>query len=100
MLRGGPRLPIEDLPSCDYYAMVSRVEKRPSVNLWPIQLRDQLPTIPIPLRAPEADAHLNLQELLHHVYDAASYVDYLYLNLPRPPLDAEDADWARRLLPS
>src|SRR5438094_5877760 len=29
LLRGGPRMPLEDLPGCDYYALVSRVEERP-----------------------------------------------------------------------
>ena len=24
LLRGGPRMPVEELPACDYYALVSR----------------------------------------------------------------------------
>src|SRR2546430_2509801 len=66
-----PRLPLDDLPDCNYYALVARVEERPRVGVWPVRLRDQPPTIPIPLRAPDPDARLDLQQLLHRLYDAA-----------------------------
>lgn len=42
LLRGGPRMPVEDLPDCDYCIVVSRVEKRPDVGIWPIRLRERL----------------------------------------------------------
>lgn len=100
LLRGGPRLPLEDLPDCDYYAMVSRAEERPRVGVWPLRLRDPLPTIPIPLRAPDADARLDLQALLHRLYDSAGYRYYVYDGAPQPPLHPEDAAWARQFLTS
>ena len=99
LLRGGPRLPVEDLPDCDYYALVSRAEDRPSVGIWPIRLRDRLPVIPIPLRSPDPDARIDLQQVLQHLYDAAGYEDYIYTGSPQPPLHPEDAAWARQLLP-
>src|SRR5262249_38575067 len=99
LLRGGPRLPVEDLPDCDYYALVSRVEERPRVGIWPVRLRDRLPVIPIPLRSPDPDARIDLQEVLHHLYDAAGYEDYIYTGAPQPPLHPQDAAWARELLP-
>jgi len=77
LLRGGPRLPVEDLPDCEYYAIVSRVEERPKVGIWPVRLRERLPAIPIPLRSPDLDAHLDLQVVLNRVYDAAGYEDYI-----------------------
>ena len=98
LLRGGPRLPLEDLPGCDYYVLVSRYEDRPRVALWPIGVREPLPLVPIPLRGNEARAKLDLQNALHHVYDAAGYEDYIYAEPPRPPLDPGDAAWAARLL--
>jgi hypothetical protein len=97
LLRGGPRLPIEYLPSCDYCVMVSRYEDRPQVGLWPLGLRDTLPTIPVPLLAQER-ATLDLQSALHQVYDAAGYEDYLYAHTPTPPLQGADAEWAKELL--
>lgn len=98
LLRGGPRLPVEDLPDCDYYALVSRAELRPEVGLWPLGLRDLLPTIPVPLRPSDGDAQIHLQELLHRVYDAAGYADYIYDSPPEPLLEPADAEWARSLL--
>ena len=69
LLRGGPRMPWLDLPACDYCAVVSRAERRPKAGFWPIRLRDRLPVIPVPLRQGDPDARLDLQEVLHRVYD-------------------------------
>jgi hypothetical protein len=99
LLRGGPRMPMEDLPDCDYYVLVSRADTRPDVEVWPLLLRDCLPVIPIPLRAPDADARIDLQQVLHRLYDAAGYEDYIYSGTPRPPLHPEDAIWARQFVP-
>ena len=77
--------------------MVSRYEDRPNGGLWPLGLRDKLPTIPIPLQAQERAA-LDLQSALHQVYDAAGYDDYIYAHEPDPPLQGADAEWAQRLI--
>ena len=98
LLRGFERLPYEGLPNCDYVAVVSRAEERPRVGVWPIKLREKLPTIPVPLRAPDLDASLNLQAVLDHVYDSARYTDYVYLGTPQPPLHGEDETWARLVI--
>ena len=90
----GTRLPIKDLPECDYYVMVSRTEIRPKVELWPFRLRDPLPSIPIPLRGSDPDAVLDLKAVLDRVYDAAGYEDYIYSGWPVPPLSPEDQRWA------
>jgi hypothetical protein len=98
LLRGGPRLPWLDLPECDYYVVVSRCGKRPDAGIWPIQLRDRLPLIPIPLKEGESDATLDLQQVLHRVYDSSGYADYIYTNSPEPTLSAADAAWAEQLI--
>jgi Protein of unknown function (DUF4058) len=100
LLRSGPRLPLDGLPACDYCVTVSRAQERPRVGIWPIQLKDKLPIIPVPLRPPDADATVDLQAILHRVYDAAGYADYLYSTPPRPPLDAKSATWARQFVPA
>ena len=97
-LRSRPRMPLEDLPACDYYALVSRFEERPQAGFWPIELRHPLPTLPIPLLASDAVARLDLQHLLHRVYDAAGYEDYIYRNEPEPALQPADLLWARQIL--
>jgi hypothetical protein len=97
-LRGGPRMPATGLPECDYYILVSRAEERPDAGMWPVRLRDVLPTIPIPLRASDEYALLNVQNVLHQVYDAARYKTYIYEGLPDPPLRPDDATWADEIV--
>jgi hypothetical protein len=99
LLRAGPRLPLDDLPDCDYYVLVSRAEPRPEVDLWPLRLRDPLPTVPIPLRTPDADTRIDLKAVLDRVYDSAGYEDYIYEGRPQPPLHPQDAEWARPFVP-
>lgn len=99
LLRGGLPLPAAGRPSCSYSVLVSRVERRLDADFWPIMLRERLPVIPIPVRAPDSDAQLDLQAVLHRVYDDAGYADYIYEGAPKPRLTDEDADWARQLLP-
>jgi len=51
-----------------------------------------LPVIPIPLQDPHPDAELDLQAVLHRVYDVAYYRDSIYDGSPWPPLSDADAD--------
>ncbi len=97
--RGGARPQPPPLPPCDYYALVGRWQERPAVGFWPIALRDRLPVIPIPLTPPDADVTLDLQALLHRIYDAADYGKYIYTETPDPPLPDADQAWARQFVP-
>ncbi len=99
LLRGGPPLPADGRPDCSYSVLVSRAERRLDAEFWPIALRERLPVIPIPVRAPDADARLELQAVLDRIYDDAGYGDYIYDGVPRPRLADEDAEWARQFLP-
>ena len=51
-------------------------------GVWPIRLRDGLPSIPVPLRAPDPDARLDLQTVLHTIYDRAGYRHRIYRGTP------------------
>ena len=93
-------MPLEDLPACDYCVMVSRVEERPRVGLWPLGVRDPLPIVPVPLRQPDADATIDLKAILDRVYDSAGYEDYLYKGRPQPALHRDDAEWANQFVPA
>lgn len=98
LLRGHERMPVHELPPCEYMVMVSRYQERPRVGLWPIKLRERLPEIPIPLRYGDSDAVLDLQPLLNTLYDAAGYGYYIYGGTPSPPLHPEDAAWAEEIV--
>ncbi len=98
LLRGGPRMPWRTTPRCDYCVVVSRAQRRPRAGLWPIQLRQPLPAIPIPLHEQDRDATIDLQAVLHRIYDAAGYAIYIYDGKIDPPLSQDDAAWAQKLL--
>ena len=98
LLRGYKRMPIEPLAPCDYCIMVCRRHLRPNVDLWPIGLRETLPRIPIPLNREDPDAVIDLQRLLHELYDAAGYADYIYSGSPRPAVPKDDQNWAADII--
>jgi hypothetical protein len=97
LLRAWPRMPVERLPACDYLLFVSRAETRPQVGLWPCKLREPLPLLCVPLRG-MTHCELDIQSLLHQVYDEAGYEDYLYSTPIDPPLSPADAAWAAELV--
>lgn len=99
LLRGGPKMPVAKMPACDYYVYLSRFDRRPDVEFWPIQLREQLPTVPVPLLPSDSDARLNLQDVLNQVYDRAHYESSIYWSAPEPALSPEDAEWAKQFVP-
>ena len=100
LLRGWKPMPLEDRPECNYSVLVSRAERRPIAQMWPIRLRDRLPVIPVPLRAPDGDARVDLQEVLHRTYDGPGYDRFIYAGSPDPPLSLEDVAWVAQFLPA
>jgi len=98
LLRGWVPMPHAERPECDYSILVSRAEKRPEADFWPVRLRERLPEIPIPLRAPDPDGRVDLQTALHRAYDGPGYEHFIYGGNPEPPLSNEDQTWATMLL--
>ncbi len=98
LLRGWGRMPLDEMPSCDYAVIVKRATQWPRVGVWPLKLKDPLPTIPVPLREPDPDARVDLQAVLNLVYDRAKYRYRVYSAKPRPPLMPEDARWAEAIV--
>ena len=99
-LRGGPRMPFGGLPECDYYAAVSVAAERPRARLWPLRLRDRLPTIPVPLAGDDPAIELDLQEVLDDALAFGGFDRRMYTGPPEPPLPTDDAAWAASLAPS
>lgn len=101
LLRGGRRpaftTPLPDRP---YFIFLSRAERRPQVEIWPIRLQDPLPAVAVPLREEDPDVGLDLTAALKRVYASARYdlrIDYQQAP-PPPELSPEDAAWVDRTL--
>lgn len=83
----------------DYVVHVSPADLRPKGHVWPIGLKDRLPTVSIPLRGTENPVPLDLQACLDMAYErgayqkSARYRDECVPSLP-PPL----AKWADGVL--
>jgi hypothetical protein len=102
LLRRYPRMPFDDpLPPAHYLVMVCKAGERPRSSVWPISVRQPLPTIPIPLLSPDPPVPLELGQALCTAYERARYdlrVDYR--QPPVPPLSPADAAWVAALLES
>jgi hypothetical protein len=98
-LVGGRRLPMESpLPPGDYFALLARAERRPDCDVFAWTVRDRLPTIPVPLLAPDADLHVDLAPLFASVYERARYPRSIDYRAPLAiPLDPESRTWAEEL---
>jgi hypothetical protein len=90
LLLGGQRLPMKDsLPPGDYYAFVARADRRPSCDVYAWPLPQPLPTIPVPLRAPDADVPIDLGAVFAVAYERGDYrneIDYAQ----KPPVKVSD----------
>ena len=81
-----------------YLACVRRGWRPYEAEVYPISLRDRLPTIRIPLREMDQDATLDLQSLVDLCYVNGGYEGAIdYTEPPDPPFDEEDAAWVARL---
>lgn len=78
---------------------VSKPADRPRGKVWRILLEQRLPTIPIPLRAPDPDQPLELQAILERSYERGAYdLSIDYRSEPVPPLEGEKRGWADGVL--
>lgn len=94
LLRAGER-PLEVADKSDYYALLKRSGVLGGYEVWYFDLRDPMPTIAIPLRAPFADVPLNLQAAFDDAYKRGGYatdIDYTR-EAPSPALRPPVAQW-------
>jgi hypothetical protein len=100
LLRGECLAPLpEKIGPREYLVRVLEKGQQPRDLIWPIQLAQRLPIIPIPLRSDHLPALLDLQAALDSIYDRAGYdlrIDYR--KEPHPPLDEKLTAWADQLL--
>lgn len=99
LLRSWQPMPMTAPPASDYRLLISRGWQRPRAWLYPFDLTERIPDIPVPLREREEEPTLELNDLLHSLYQQVRYdlrIDYR--GEPDPPLTSDNAQWAQRLL--
>ena len=100
LLRDGK--PIQQIPSnvqTDYRILVSRATKRPKADLYAFNLQNLIPFHPLPLREFDTEPLLDVQTLIHELYDEGNYdlvIDYT--QEPVPLLPQRDAAWLDEVL--
>ena len=97
LIRAGKRLGGFDrpLPPGDYYAFVSRADRRPRTEVYSWHVRRTLPPIPLPLRPPDSDVTIDLGAAFAVAYERGRYdrvVDYS-APPPPPPFSPDDVQW-------
>lgn len=95
LLREGQRVPMQQpLPDAPYFVLLSRAEKRPMPDIWPVSLDQSLPLVPVPLLPGDDDSLLDLQAVFTAAYDVPGY-DFIidYTQPPEIPLAEADAAW-------
>jgi hypothetical protein len=66
-------------------------------DVWAIDIRESLPVLPVPLKAPDKDALLDLRKALDLIYDKSDYgLSVNYEEAPPPPdFSEEEKRWMR-----
>ena len=97
LIRAGKRLGgfTRPLPPGDYYAFVSRADRRPNTDAYAWGVRRRLPSIPIPLRVPDADVKVDLGAAFAIAYERGRYANIVDYSAPPPPppFAPEEAEW-------
>lgn len=105
LTREGPRgsvLPVRRLPparrGATYMACIHRAASAGEWQVYPIPLACRLPTIPIPLRAHDPEAHLDLQTIIDLAYEEGHHDMTNYARPLEPPFATAEADWIQKIL--
>jgi hypothetical protein len=82
-----------------YRILSSRAEHRPHAMLLPFNVRHLIPSFRLPLQPGDDEPLVDLNHLLHLLYDRASYdLRINYQSPTDPPLAEENALWANGLV--
>jgi hypothetical protein len=101
LLRGGKPMPLSspEMVEGDYRILVSRGRTRPRAKLYVFDVRRPIPPIPIPLLPKDPEPSLDLNAVLHALYERARFDLVLdYSKPPVLPLGEEDAAWAGEIM--
>ena len=102
LLRAGEPMPMStrgQVVTSDYRLLISRAEQRPCAALLPCTVRDPIPSFRLPLQPDDPEPLVDLNHVLHVLYDRAGYDLRLdYSAAADSPLIGPDAVWADILL--
>ena len=95
LVRGQRPLMEEELPAGDFFAFVTRADRRLKCDVYAWSVRHGLSNIKIPLRSPDPDVLLELPAIFALAYDRGRYARALDYAAPLDlPLAAVDRAWA------
>lgn len=101
LLRAGVRLAFDrPLPQGHYFSFVSRSTRPNVTDAYPWTVRERLPAVPIPLRAPDPDVVVDLNEPFAAAYERGRYwklIDYTQPP-PPPPFTGGDVAWVSEVV--
>jgi hypothetical protein len=97
LLRQWQPMPFAGQPVPSHYRiLVSRSDRRPRADLYAFNLPDRIPTFPLPLQPDDQEPIVDLQALLHEIYEQGSYDLRLdYRQAPIVALTETEAAWAK-----
>jgi hypothetical protein len=89
--------------NCDYLILLNRSSLRTGMRmdytLYPVNIREPLPCILVPLAGDDPDVLLDLQMAVQQTYVEGPYLRAIdYTISPDPPLDDDNATWADAVL--
>ncbi len=99
LLRLGESLPMSETTPSDYHVLISREFDRPSADLYPFNLQDLMPSIPIPLQIGEPEPLIDLKQLIEDITIRSGYAHFINYDLdPIPTLSKSNQFWLDALL--
>ncbi|MEO1210035.1 MAG: DUF4058 family protein [Cyanobacteria bacterium J06638_20] len=99
LLREGEALPFYGGSQSDYRILISRSDRRPSGQLYAFNVQQTIPVVAVPLADENEEVLLDLQTVLHRLYQLGRYhLAINYQKSPQPTLSKEDAEWMDALL--
>jgi hypothetical protein len=100
LLRAGQSIAPLPPENNHYSILVSPARMRPRAELYPFSIRQAIPSFRLPLQPDDDWPMMDLNALLHDLYERAAYdlrIDYR-LSPPSPAFSQEDAQWLDSLL--
>lgn len=99
LLRAGAPMPVSKKIQSDYRILIRRGSRHLRGQLYPFSVRQAIPAFTLPLLPGDKEPQVELNTILHDLYERASFDLRLdYTKSPVPPLANEDTEWAKGLI--